>query len=287
MPVGSRRIEIRVVALVAGLGLAGAVRGADAPKSAPLPSDNVTFRPTVIVVRGTSQGSGTVIASEPGETLVLTAAHVLEAEGRPSIEIHRYNLGLERRRPAEGWPKRVAARVVALDRAADLAILRVDGFETMPFVARVAGTSDEPPTGALVVSLGIDRGAKLASWHTRVLDLALIDMEKGGGDRPFLLTEKFPDFGRSGGGLFQADGTVVGVCVGRAEVVRGRRVGIFASSQSIHRLLRESKLDVDVARSMARRLPRSRGVERTRGEVPTPDPPAPMPAPPRPGPTGR
>ena len=40
-------------------------------------SDDWTFRPTVVVRRGTSQGSGTIIASVDGETLVLTAAHVV------------------------------------------------------------------------------------------------------------------------------------------------------------------------------------------------------------------
>ena len=57
------------------------------------PGDNMTLRPTVIVRRGTSQGSGTIIASIEGETLVLTAAHVLRAQGPIVVELHRYNVG--------------------------------------------------------------------------------------------------------------------------------------------------------------------------------------------------
>ena len=236
------------------------------------PGDDVTFRPTVVVVRGTGQGSGTVIASVPGETLVLTAAHVLESEGDPVVQVHRYNLGLEARRPPEGWPKSIPARVVAIDRAADLAILKVEGFSAMPHVARLAPEAREPDPGTVVTSVGIDKGG-LSSWKTRVIESARVDMDKGGGVRPFLLTEKSPDFGRSGGGLFRPDGAVVGVCVGRAEAVRGRRVGIFASTASIHRLLAENGLDKAVARSMARRLPPSGRVETTKGV----DPPAPAP----------
>ena len=60
--------------------------------------------PTVVVRRGTSQGSGTIIASVDGETLVLTAAHVVKAEGPVLVELHRYNLGWSdsRRRQAHG-----------------------------------------------------------------------------------------------------------------------------------------------------------------------------------------
>ena len=48
---------------------------------APVPWDNETYRPTVVVRRGTSQGSGTIIASIDGETLVFTASHVVKDEG--------------------------------------------------------------------------------------------------------------------------------------------------------------------------------------------------------------
>lgn len=245
------------------------------------PGDDATFRPTVIVTRGTSQGSGTVIASIPGETLVLTAAHVLEAGGPAFVEVHRYNLALENKRNSDGWPKKIPAEVVAIDAAADVAVLRIEGFQAMPYVAKVAVKRGEPEPGSGVISVGIDRGAKLTSWSTRIIDLAQFDMAKGGGDRPFLLTETPPDFGRSGGGLFRPDGTVVGVCVGRADVIKGRRVGIFASTASIQRILREHDLDLKVARSAARRLPRNGPVERTRNTVapPTPTPPPPVPGP--------
>ena len=112
-------------------------------------------------------------------------------------------------------------------------------------------------------------------------------MGKGGGPRPFLLIEKPPEHGRSGGGLFTTDGTVVGVCIGRAEVVRGKRFGVFASGASIRRLLREHDLNEAVARSTARRSPRPIPIDRTRGTAPAPPSPTPPPPPPgRPSPPG-
>jgi S1-C subfamily serine protease len=253
-------IGARILGIV--LVLCGAVssRADDPPAPArpQPPGHDLTFRPTVIVRRGKHQGSGTVIASIPGETLVLTASHVLEGDSPVHIEVHRYNLGLEHRSPVQGWPREVPARIVARDPGADLAVLRIEKFEAMPYVARLAAGPGEPPRGEVVVSIGIDLGAALESWGSRVMDYARIDLGNGGGSRPFLLVEKPPEHGRSGGGLFTTDGTVVGVCVGRAEVVRGHRFGVFASSESIRRIIREGGLEGSVTRSAARRAAPSR-----------------------------
>ena len=75
----------------------------------------------MVVRRGTSQGSGTIIASIDGETLVLTAAHVVKADGPVMVELHRYNLGMERQPPTPGvWPRVIKANLAAIDSAADL-----------------------------------------------------------------------------------------------------------------------------------------------------------------------
>jgi S1-C subfamily serine protease len=277
---GLRRIWLRAAVIAFAIGVAAVSPSLGGDRKTPLPGDNLTFRPTVIVLRGNHQGSGTVIASVPGETLVLTAAHVLEDNAQAFVEVHRYNLGLELKREAIGWPKKIPAKVVALDREADVAVLKIGGFEAMPYVARVAAVPGEPDRGTEVLSVGIDRGAKLSSWSTEVLEHALIDLHKTGVERQFVLTEKPPEHGRSGGGLFRPDGTVVGVCVGRVEIIKGRRFGVFASTTSVQRLLRENGLEPAIARSLARRLPRSRPVERTSGSVPAPMPPSPTPPPP-------
>jgi S1-C subfamily serine protease len=218
----------------------------------PAPGDDRTFRPTVIVRRGNGQGSGTVIASGRGETLVLTAAHVARGKGPLRVEVHRYNLAAERSTPRDGWPRVVSAEVAALDTAGDVAVLRVRA--ELPFVAWLADDGGGPAVGQGVVSLGVDAGARLASWSTSVREVSWFAMDGGAsarttvrdgegsvpefvasGDRPFLITERAPVPGRSGGGLFLADGRLVGVCAAgpcrpRAEV--GRRASSPRSRRS-------------------------------------------------------
>ena len=250
--------------------------------------DDRTFRPTVIVRKGTGQGSGTVIASVPGETLVLTASHVAKAaaEGPLAVEVHRYNLGVENDLPAKGWPLVLPAELAAADPAADVAVIRIRGRLDLPFVARLAPEGREPKAGVEVTSVGVDGGNHFSSWVTRVREPVWLTFEvgkssaeaagettigsprfhgevhaakptgldAGGKERPVLLTEKAPVQGRSGGGLYVKGGLLVGVCVGRIETGRASGGGIFASIESIRKLLRENDLDAVVARSEALRV---------------------------------
>lgn len=60
------------------------------------------------------------------------------------------------------------------------------------------------------------------------------------GPRRFLVTSRHPEQGRSGGGLFREDGTVVGLCTGVMTLDATReKVGLFASTESVIELLRE------------------------------------------------
>lgn len=243
----SRRSETSGVGVGVGVGLATA--RLHSPRSLS-PADDWTFRPTVLVRRGTSQGSGTIIASVNGETLVLTAAHVIRDTGPISIELHRYNLGLERTRGIPGpWPQPVAARLAAADTAADLAVLRIEGLEPLPYVARLASPRRDPAIQSTVTSLGIDLGTRLSSWSSRLVEVLWFELNDSQDERLFFLTARTPEYGRSGGGLFLPGGELVGVCVGHAELVRGHRVGVFASRESIQQLLLENGLDAVVERS--------------------------------------
>jgi len=231
-----------------------------AGRDAVRPSDDWTFRPTVMVRRGTSQGTGTVIASVDGETLILTAAHVVRGRDPLVIELHRYNLGLEGRAVEGPWPRVVPARVVASDPSADVAIIRVGKMVALPYVARML---DGERQGLLkarspVTSLGIDRGVKLSSWNSVLVETAQIQLDENDQDRPFLITARIPEHGRSGGGLFTEDGRLIGVCVGHAEMVKGRRMGVFSSIANARRLIREHDLAAVVARSSAHQASRRR-----------------------------
>jgi S1-C subfamily serine protease len=240
-----------------------------------LPSDDWTFRPTVVVRRGNAQGSGTIIASIEGATLVLTAAHVVSEPGPITVELHRYNLGLERTRLTPGsWPQTIAAELIATDAAADLAILRMARMRPLPYVARLGLKPPEPALDSVVTSIGIDLGARLSSWSSRLVEALWFELNESRDERLFLITAKPPEHGRSGGGLFLPDGTLVGVCVGHAELVQGQQMGVFASGESIRNLIRDHNLAPILVSSQRRRsrLDR-RGSNRladTRAQTPVP-----------------
>ena len=232
------------------------------PADAVVESDSWTFRPTVLVRRGTSQGSGTIIASVERETLVLTAAHVLRGRGPIVVELHRYNLGIEKQPSIPGkWPRQVAAETVASDNLADLAILRIRDMVALPFVARLGPEVSEPAAKASLTSVGIDLGAKLSSWNTQLVEVLWFELNDSGTERPFLVTERIPEHGRSGGGIFDKSGTLVGVCVGHAELVKGKRMGVFSSVENVRQLLREHELTSLIERSEARRARLARNAD--------------------------
>jgi S1-C subfamily serine protease len=232
---------------------AGIGRGKGVARDQVLEIDDWTFRPTVLVRRGTSQGSGTIIASLDGETLVLTAAHVIRGKGPITLELHRYNLGLEHSPNVGGrWPRPFSAEVVGTDSTADIAIVRVRKLVGLPFVARLAAEAAEPAVGTDLTSVGIDLGSKLSSWNTRLVETLWFELNDNGTDRPFLVTERIPEHGRSGGGLFDRNGRMLGVCIGHAELVKGKRMGVFSSVENVRDLLRNQMLTSVIDRSEAR-----------------------------------
>jgi S1-C subfamily serine protease len=230
-----------IVALLgAGVGL-----GFDGPERAsrrvfpvrPTKTDNITIRPTVKIRQGRSAGSGSLIASAPGTALILTAAHVVAGDGKVLVELHRYNLGVESRQSQAGWPKVLPGEVIAADVEADVALVRLSGLTTLPFVAPLGNLEQQPRPGEPVLSVGIDLGEQIKSWETRVRGVVKLNRGEDSQSRPFLVTERAPEHGRSGGGLFRADGRLIGVCVGRIEMADRRSIGLFASTASIRRLL--------------------------------------------------
>ena len=237
---------ITLPGLVLGVALvAHAAPPVEPPKRGP---DMV--RPTVQLRNGESRGSGTVFASVPGTTLILTAAHVVKGATDLKVEIHRHNLGSQNLSLTEGggWPRLVPARVVGTDPATDVAVVRLRGMVAMPNVARFDRSAWEPEKDETLTSVGIDRTLHLTRWRTSVQGWATIDIGQGGGERRFTVTTRPPEKGRSGGGLFRDDGTLVGVCTGRVTIGPGRpTVGVFASVAAIRQLLEKLGLDGPLA----------------------------------------
>jgi S1-C subfamily serine protease len=202
-------------------------------------------RPTVQIQNGDKRGSGTVIASIPNETWILTAAHVVDKAAGLKVELHRFNFGSRLTGLTEGggWPRLVPAAVATADPDADVALVRIKGMVALPFVARLDPEAGEPTQGEVLTSVGIDRGLHLTTWQTTSEGALMIDLGKGGGPRPFTVTSRPPEHGRSGGGLFRSDGAVVGVCTGHFVGKPAQRHGAFASMASVRQILRAQALD--------------------------------------------
>lgn len=214
--------------------LAGTTSRADEPRA------NLNLLHATVQIRnGSARGSGTVIGSREGQTLILTAAHVVADSTDLLVELHRHNLGSPIASLTEGggWPRLVRATLVAADPASDVALLEVSGIAPLRHVARVDPDAREPARGETLTSVGIDRILHLTLWKTGVEGQTRVDIGRGGGTRPFTATTRYPEHGRSGGGLFRPDGTLVGVCCGQLKIGDAPRIGVFASTASIRDLL--------------------------------------------------
>ena len=186
--------------------------------------------------QGQSCGSGTIIdARAGGEALVLTCGHLFrDSKGKGKIEVDVYGPS-----PAV----RVPGRLIAYDLERDVGLGRLPA----------AGPRDGRPRGAA----GLCRFARAMPWRAPAAITATIPPSSTAGSTssiasaiPSNCAAAFaagtartpwnvevagqPVVGRSGGGLFSADGMVIGVC-NAAEPED--QEGLFAALASIHAVL--------------------------------------------------
>lgn len=139
--------------------------------------------------RSEALGSGFVIS---GDGYIVTNNHVIE--GADDIEIEFFS------------GKRLSAKLVGTDPKTDIAVLKVESPEPLPFVA--FGDSDAMRVGDWVMAMGNPLGqgfsvsAGIVSARGRELSGAYDD---------FLQTDAAINKGNSGGPLFNMDGQVIGV----------------------------------------------------------------------------
>ncbi len=204
--------------------------------SAPTAEGDLAARLVAATVRlsvedpgGRSTGTGVVIDARSGEALVLTCGHLFrESAGKGAIEITTFGVGsagVERR-------ETVAGVLMSYDLDRDLALVRFHAPQP-PAVAPVAplGTNLEP--GAPATSVGCNHGENPSPWATRI---TAINRYQG---HPNVEAARAPVEGRSGGGLFNAQGQVIGICFA-AEPKEDE--GLYASLSSIQAKLDELQL---------------------------------------------
>jgi thiol-disulfide isomerase/thioredoxin len=173
---------------------------------------------------GASWGTGTVIDCRQGEALILTCGHIFrDSSGTGRIEVDLFG------DPAAG---RVAGQMVAYDLDRDLALVSVfteAAIEPVP----IGGVGRSRDVGEPVVTVGCDGGRDPTMHVSRVTS---VDKYLGPAN---VQVAGQPVQGRSGGGLFALDGTLLGVC-NAADPEDNE--GLFAALPSIQEHLDEAGL---------------------------------------------
>lgn len=161
-------------------------------------------------------GSAVVVAEER----VATNAHVVTGAGRITV------------RGPDGRAR--DARLVYLDRGADLAILYVPGLAApaLPWVEQV----ERGTAGALA---GYPGGGRLTLRGARVRGQATLDGDSGPGQREVVVFQGLVEPGNSGGPLLDLDGHVLGVVFANSSV--DDRTGFALAPDEVRPVIRQTR----------------------------------------------
>lgn len=171
-------------------------------------------------------GTGTVIASKPGESLLLTCAHLFAdlspADTKVSVECF-----------LPSGPQVYPAEVICGSRYFDLVLLRI----ATPRVIEAVPLSAEdlaPKPEQTLISIGCNEGDTPSRTKT-----GLVTMNRYPNSPPHLICSGDPESGRSGGGLYDRRGYLVGICIA---ALREQNEGLFMGAGAIRLLFEEQKL---------------------------------------------
>lgn len=173
-------------------------------------------------------GTGTIVHSASGKALILTCAHVfLNIADDAVVEVEVFEGGKAIRFPAT---------LVGGDHDADLAILRVQTSRIFPCV-RLTCLAPESSKGQALVSFGCNDGANPTRLDTKLVDINRYDGPSN------LVCSTDPKSGRSGGGLFNANGELMGVC---SCADRKRSEGLYMAHGAVIRLVNSLELQSEL-----------------------------------------
>ena len=169
----------------------------DTASSAAQAALRATVRLRVDDAKGQSIGTGTIIDTHEDEALIVTCGHIFrDSQGKGPIFVDLFV-------PGAGKP--VAGQLVGYDLDRDVGLVSIrPGLPVRPM--RVAPADFAVARGQKVFSVGCDRGGPPSVLDSRV---TAINRYIG---PPNIEVAGQPVDGRSGGGLFSADGYLIGIC---------------------------------------------------------------------------
>jgi thiol-disulfide isomerase/thioredoxin len=201
------------------------------PEIAKLLASSVRIR--VKDASGAYFGSGVVIDSRPGKSIVLTCGHILrDVKEGSRIEVDVF----------DGTRSRTyLGTSLKFDRESDLGLVTV-ATRGVIAVSPIASLDGGVRPRDSVVSIGCSQG-ELPS--IKQIQVTMLNRYLG---PDTIECSGIPEQGRSGGGLFTTRGTVVGICT-NADPQYHR--GVYAGLKPIHELLKTANLE-DLIPSTAR-----------------------------------
>lgn len=169
-------------------------------------------------------GSGTVIGSTPGRATIATCWHIFRGATRGTkIEVDAF---------FTGKTETYVAKLVSYDEEADVGIIEVSTDSDWPAV-RVASADHAPRADDSVVSIGCGGGEDPTIQPIRI---TRIDPYNGPSN---IECSGVPIRGRSGGGLFNAKGELIGIC---SAADKQDKRGIYAGLFAVHDILDRAQL---------------------------------------------
>ncbi|WP_286763919.1 MULTISPECIES: trypsin-like peptidase domain-containing protein [Rhodopirellula] len=179
-----------------------------------------TVRLRVFDGRGYGAGTGTIIDTNGDEALVLTCGHLFrDGEGKDRIEVDLFVAGEVRTVPGQ------LVDYDAGDRDIGLVAIR-PGFAVKP--VKVIQEGEKVKVGQTAFSFGCDRGDDPSRRDTRITGVDKYNQNLGMSN---LEIDGAPIDGRSGGGLFDDRGVLIGVC--NAADYKSD-LGIYTGPGSVH-----------------------------------------------------
>lgn len=183
-----------------------------------------TVRLKVEDATGHSYGTGTVIDVHGEEALVVTCAHIFrESKGKGKVTADVFY----------PQPRTLPhAQLLKHDSEGDVALVIIRTGGTIIPSPVAAENAQIRPQGQ-VFSIGCDRGGNPSLHKSQIVDInRYLGPEN-------ILVQGQPVDGRSGGGLFNQQGELIGICNAADP---DRNEGLYASLSVVHRLLDQNNL---------------------------------------------
>ncbi len=154
---------------------------------------------------GNTIRSGVVIQSDERSSVVITCGHDWKGLNR-EVEVDLFDGVLKSKNPAQvSFRKRCPGELILLEEKLDYAYVRIWPDEVLP--ASPIALSWNPQIDEELITSGSSEGQDPTVWTTHVEAI----------ERNAVACTHGPKQGRSGGGLFNLQFELVGICVGRYE----------------------------------------------------------------------